>query len=216
MKFIFQLLLRNPERLAAQLRQPKGLYGALVAWLMNKGNRRVNERTYDLLNFQGDDSILEIGFGNGAFFSELVAAVPDGRVAGMDFSTDMVTKAKNLNRSLLRGGRLDIREGSISAMPFEKDSFNKIATINTIYFWPNPVEDLREVHRVLKPGGLLVIGMRDKASMEMIPVTKFGFNLYDEDEVMGMLDMAGFEEIHFVREKEPDSPLSNLFALAQK
>jgi SAM-dependent methyltransferase len=50
-----------------------------------------------------------------------------------------------------------IQHGSVSHLPFPDDSFDLVTAVETHYYWPEPVADMREILRVLKPGGRLVV-----------------------------------------------------------
>ncbi|MEO8924866.1 MAG: methyltransferase domain-containing protein, partial [Caldimonas sp.] len=55
-------------------------------------------------------------------------------------------------------GRAEFREGSVEALPFEAKSFDKVRTVNAVYFWSLLAAGFAEIHRVLSPGGRAVIG----------------------------------------------------------
>jgi ubiquinone/menaquinone biosynthesis C-methylase UbiE len=65
--------------------------------------------------------------------------------------------ARRVNKALVEQGRVELEHGSVSDLPFPDDAFDLATAFETTMFWPNPVEDLREVRRVLKPGGTLLI-----------------------------------------------------------
>jgi len=53
--------------------------------------------------------------------------------------------------------RVEIREGSVSQLPFSEDVFDLVTAVETHFWWPDLPADMREVLRVLKPGGTLII-----------------------------------------------------------
>ena len=77
-------------------------------------------------------------------------------------------------------------------MPFQDASVDGLLSVNTIYFWPDPAAALREIRRVLRPGGRLVLGVRRKAFLLLSPVTWFGFRLYSVRQLEQLLRAAGF------------------------
>jgi SAM-dependent methyltransferase len=83
----------------------------------------------------------------------------------------------------LRHRRLRVQLGDIAALPFASATFDRVFTINTIYFWPNTVQGLGEIRRVLKPGGLAVIALRSRENMERVLFTQPGFRLFSPPEV---------------------------------
>jgi ubiquinone/menaquinone biosynthesis C-methylase UbiE len=84
----------------------------------------------------------------------------EGRVCGLDYSEVCVEKTTRLNRKAVRAGRAEIRLGSVSENPWPDNSFDVVTAFETIYFWPNFAGDLREVRRVLKPGGVFLSATR--------------------------------------------------------
>lgn len=134
--------------------------GRLGALLMARIGGPMHEWAIDLLDPQPGDHVLEIGPAHGALIQRMAARVPEVQLAGVDPSADMVRLATRRNQTLAGEGRLDIRHGSVSAIPFNGGSFHGVVTTNTVYFWPDLDADLDQVVRVLQPGGRLVIGFR--------------------------------------------------------
>jgi len=62
----------------------------------------------------------------------------------------MLRQACKKNRLFIKTGRVKLKNASIDKIPFQDNEFNKVCTANTIYFWPNPHEDIKEIYRVLK------------------------------------------------------------------
>jgi ubiquinone/menaquinone biosynthesis C-methylase UbiE len=184
--------------LAKHLRKPHGLIGKIVALLMNKTNDNMNKFTIEQLDLHPHEYILEIGFGNGKYFTNLIKEVSKGKLFGLDYSETMVNQVKFRHQKLIKQGLLEVTQGSISSMPYEDGKFDKIFTVNTIYFWPDPINDIKEMYRILKDKGRLVITFRAKENMEKLSFTKHGFTLYSTDEVMNILKNAGFKDISLV------------------
>jgi SAM-dependent methyltransferase len=80
-----------------------------------------------------------------------------GRVAGIDISEEMVFGARKRFAEEIATERLTVTQAAVEAIPFEDGSFDRAYTVNTIFFWPDVPAGLSEIHRVLRPGGLLVI-----------------------------------------------------------
>ena len=109
----------------------------------------------DLLAVGPNDSVLEVGFGPGVTISKLAA---EGHVAGVDQSREMVEQARARNTLALRSGHVDLRFGSVESLPFDDSSFDKALAINSMQVWPDAVPGLREIWRVMKPGGKIALG----------------------------------------------------------
>lgn len=140
-----------------QFVHPTGLLGRFIGWIMSIENRQRIEWTIDRLNPQSDDHILEIGFGPGLGIELLVQRISDGLIAGVDHSNVMVEQASNRNRDAVQRGLVDLRQGSAEHIPFEDSQFDTVFAINSYHLWNNQSAGLREVARVLKSGGKLVI-----------------------------------------------------------
>ncbi len=94
--------------LARQLRKPSGLMGRLViSRLLNLGNAPLNKLTLASLELAPDDRVIEVGFGGGDLIERMVPAVARGRIAGVDFSPEMVAVRTKRFASLLRSGRVE-------------------------------------------------------------------------------------------------------------
>ncbi len=194
----------TPKMMAAQLRQPSGMMAKKVGERMNAANRYLYEATWRALQLRDGMSVLEIGFGNGLFFPELAAKAKDLKLTGLDFSLAMMKEAKTRNTELVKHGTLALHFGSSDRMPFADASFDRVYCINVVYFWEDPATHLREVKRVLKPGGQFVAALRTKATMETMAFTRYGFTKYDQAEWEAVLRTNGFNTIHTERLQEPE------------
>ena len=188
-------------------RQPRGLIGCWIGGRMATQHEPENLWTLDLLNAQPTDHILEVGFGPGAAVEMLAPRVPRGRVSGADFSAAMVRAARRRNRAAAAEERVDLREADVASLPFGDAEFDKAYSIHSIYFWPAPAAALRELHRVLKPGGRLVLTlMPEERMLEDFPVSdeeESGFTNYTGARLVAMLRAAGFQETRIEDEDHP-------------
>jgi len=192
----------DPKELAAQLKKPEGEFGIKVAEMLNDTNRHITDFTYSHVPTAAGHHILEIGFGNGRLMPKLLDR-GNTKVSGIDFSADMVAEGKSILGSYIQAGKIELVEASVADIPFGDNSFDAVCTINTLYFWPNPLENAKEVLRVLKPGAPVLIGIRPKAEAEKIPTTKFGFTLYEDEEAIALLREAGFVQVEILKQKDP-------------
>lgn len=182
--------------MASQLREPSGWFGSIVmSRFLNNVNRQIVDATLALMDVKPEHHVLEIGFGGGSALSRLVQSGGSRGVTGIDISPVMVRKAERKFRSEIRSGRLHVQVGDVSKLPFDDSVFDRVFTINTIYFWPNTLAGLSEVYRVLRPEGRAAISIRSKDKMEKHSVTKYGFRLFSGDEIADLMRQAGFREI---------------------
>ncbi len=135
----------------------------LAGRLMERGNARMNELAIEALDVQPGDAVLEIGFGPGAALERIAGLVGDGFVAGIDPSRAMVRQGSRRLKRRIAEGRAELRQGRSSKMPYPDARFDRVLSVNTIYFWEQPRADLSEVRRVTKPGGRFVLVFRATA-----------------------------------------------------
>lgn len=140
--------------------RPSGRIGQAFGWVMLRVNGPMNARAVAALEMQRGETVLEIGCGAGDAISRLVREGQARRIFAIDHAPEMVQAALKLNRPAVRDGLVDIRECPVSKMPFRDGSFDAVLAVNSIQFWPHLRLDLREVLRVLKPGGRLIVAMR--------------------------------------------------------
>ncbi len=126
-------------------------------------NADVNRTVVDLLQLQGGEQVLEIGFGPGVGIARLVARLPSGHVSGIDSSGVMLRQASRRNRRAIQQSRVDLRPGSVSALPWPGAHFDAAISVNNVMLW-NLEPDMLEVRRVLRPDGRLVIGLQEWAA----------------------------------------------------
>jgi ubiquinone/menaquinone biosynthesis C-methylase UbiE len=185
--------------IAGQVRKPSGLFGRhVVSRILNRGNAAMNELTLRLLELVPDDRVLEVGFGGGDLIARMAAVVTRGQIAGVDFSSEMTTFCTKRFRSLVQAGRLELHSTDVGALPFAAGTFTKACTVNTIYFWPNPVGELTSIRRTLRAGGRLVVSFNPPATAGKLPYTKYGFTLYEAEQVRALLQQADFRDVEVV------------------
>jgi ubiquinone/menaquinone biosynthesis C-methylase UbiE len=191
------------EALAAQLCKPEGEGGRAVATMMARGNQRIIEWSIDALQLRDKDRVLEIGMGNAAFVTPILAHSPTITYTGCDHSLLMVEEARQLNAASIAAGRARFDLGEAAFLPYGDAAFSKILTVNTLYFWGDAVAALREVKRVLHRTGLFVIGIRSERAMKQMPFTAFGFRKYSEEALARLVRDNGFHILNSSCREEP-------------
>jgi SAM-dependent methyltransferase len=175
--------------LARQFSRPHGLAGRLLLgpWLDRIG-AAMNRLTLEQLEAGPADDLLEIGFGGGGLLALLLGATR-GRVIGVDVSAAMVNRAR---RRFAREPRLELHLGSVEAIPLPDASVDAACSVNNLYFWPDPGVGMRELARVVRPGGRLAVAFEPADELRKWPGHRFGFRLFEEDEVRALMEEAGF------------------------
>jgi ubiquinone/menaquinone biosynthesis C-methylase UbiE len=87
----------------------------------------------------------------------MAAMAKEGKIFGVDYSAASVAASRRANRERITAGRVEILTASVSHLPFPDQMFDLVTAVETHYYWPHLNADLREVRRVLKPGGTLII-----------------------------------------------------------
>ncbi|QOZ30931.1 SAM-dependent methyltransferase [Bradyrhizobium sp. CCBAU 53421] len=126
--------------------------------IMARTNADCGAWVTELLEIEPGDNVLEVGFGPGVVIQRLVKLVSVGRVAGIDASQEMVEQARTRNRAAIQHGHVELRLGSVERLPFDDASFDKALAINSMQVWPDAAAGLREIRRVIKPGGRIALG----------------------------------------------------------
>lgn len=142
----------------SQSAHPHGRFASAFALVLNFGNGRFNAAAVDALSPRPGDRLLEVGFGGGTGLRRALD-VPASRVAGIDLSEELVARARRVFAKDVGRGRLRLEHGSVEAMPFADQSFDGVFSVNCIYFWPDPARGLHEMCRVLRCGGMVVLGV---------------------------------------------------------
>lgn len=175
--------------LARQFARPHGITGRLLfgPWLDRIG-REMNALALRDLAPQPGETVLEVGFGGGGLIAALLAA--GARPIGVDVSAAMVARARRRF-----GSRASVIEASVEALPFADGAVDKAASVNNIYFWPDPPAAMAELARVVRPGGLLAIAFEPPDELAKWPGHRHGFRLSSEAEVRALMEGAGFDRI---------------------
>ena len=182
--------------LAAQLRRPQGWFGSLVmSRILNRVNGKIVNATLALLDVKPEHDVLEIGFGGGSALRCLAKRASSGVITGVDISPEMVRRAERQFHAEIQSGRLKVQLGDIARLPFGDSAFDRVLTVNTIYFWPDTKQGLAEIYRVLRPNGIAAVSIRSRDKMEKRAVAKHNFRLFSADEVADFMRRAGFRNV---------------------
>lgn len=181
--------------LFAQFARPSGLIGRLAGRIMAKSD--ADDRwIVELLDIRPDDRVLDVGCGPGVTVALIAERATAGLVFGVDPSTEMLRQAARRNEAAVRSGRVELRRGEVSALPFPDGSFTTACTIHSLYFWPSIEGGLRELYRVLGPDGLLVLAVRmRREEAGVFEPSRYGLTDAQIDEVIAALGRVGFRDV---------------------
>jgi ubiquinone/menaquinone biosynthesis C-methylase UbiE len=190
-----------------QCRKPTGRMGRFTLWRMNWSHSRLTDWGLTKITIEPHSTILDVGCGGGRTVSKLAAIATQGKVCGIDYSDESVAVSKKTNARWIDLGRVEIREGSVSRLPFSDDVFDLVTAVETHYFWPDLAADTREVLRVLKPGGALIMiaeaykGAKTaagKLAEKFLPLA--GMALLSVDEHRELFTTAGYGDVQVIEE----------------
>ena len=190
-----------------QCRKPTGRMGRFTLWRMNWSHSRLTDWGLTKITIEPHSTILDVGCGGGRTVSKLAAIATQGKVCGIDYSDESVAVSKKTNARWIDLGRVEIREGSVSRLPFSNDVFDLVTAVETHYFWPDLAADTREVLRVLKPGGALIMiaeaykGAKTaagKLAEKFLPLA--GMALLSVDEHRELFTTAGYGDVQVIEE----------------
>ena len=185
-------------------RKPVGFSGKIMVAMMNLGHSPVARWGLRFLELAPDARVLDCGCGGGANIKRLLKLCPKGKVQGIDYSAVSVEKARKVNAGAIAAGQCTVQQASVAELPFEAEQFDVVTAFETVYFWPELAQNFREVYRVLKPGGTLLICNesngdtdKDKKWTEIIG----GMTIYKDIELKAYLEQAGFHDVQIHKKK---------------
>jgi ubiquinone/menaquinone biosynthesis C-methylase UbiE len=139
-----------------QHRYPTGVIGRVIGERMRRQHTPETEWSIELLQIKPSDRVLEIGFGVGRGLALTLQQAIAGHVTGIDVSATMIQAATQRNRAALAHGQLSLLRGDIAALPFGNQQFDKIFSIHTFYFWPDPRAICQQLINLLAQRGRVV------------------------------------------------------------
>jgi len=140
-----------------QVRKPSGPLGKRVVRAMNLGHSTMTDWALQQLAVPQNATILDVGCGGGRTVQKLATLAPAGKIFGIDYSPASVAVSRDTNADAIRSGRVQIAQGSVSGLPFPDCTFDLVTAVETHYYWPDLPVNVREVFRVLKPGGTFAL-----------------------------------------------------------
>ncbi|MCJ7935440.1 MAG: class I SAM-dependent methyltransferase [Chryseobacterium sp.] len=186
--------------LAQNLANPQGEKGIEIGEMMNATNIGMTLESIKTLLIEDDQHILEIGHGNAGHLKSMLGLAQNIKYTGVDISETMHQEARRLNKEFENQAEFILYEGR--KLPFENQTFDKIFTVNTVYFWEDPVAFLNEIYRILKDDGTFVLTFGQRDFMEKLPFTAYDFTLYNNDEMEQMVSRSHFKRMKISEREE--------------
>lgn len=180
------------QSLASQLKNPSGEKGIEIADMMNETNIGMTKHAISCLNILPGDTILELGHGNCGHLDYLLQQNSGLKYFGLEMSELMKKEAQKINKVFIKEEQALFYLYDGLHIPFPDHFFDKIFTVNTVYFWAEPEKLLKDLYRVSKPGGKICITFAQESFMKLLPFTQFGFELYSIEKIEQLIASTSF------------------------
>ncbi|REH48943.1 methyltransferase family protein [Tenacibaculum gallaicum] len=184
-----QLTQKEIKELEEQLSCPDGKLGVEVGKNMNETNINMTLSTIDSLELKDKNSVLELGHGNCGHLQKLLAEADNIGYFGLEISKTMHEEAKTINTTTQ--AEFLLYDGE--TIPFKNNSFNRVMSVNTIYFWSNPQKLITEIERVLKPNGICILTYANKEFMKNLPFVGDKFQLFGKEEIKTLVSASNLK-----------------------
>ena len=179
---------------------PKGRMGRAMLKFMNLYHAPLTNWGVSLVDIQDGWTMLDIGCGGGKTLQRLLKRSLNAHVYGIDISEESVAKARQINADVL-DKQVFVQQGSAEKLPYEDGKFDLVTAVETVYFWPNLPSCLKEVRRVLKPGGHFAIMVEVVDADSKWTNVVEGMTAYTPKQLKTLLDDAGFTQTEIHRKK---------------
>jgi ubiquinone/menaquinone biosynthesis C-methylase UbiE len=196
------------KKLVTQVRNPRGTFGRIVAKMMNKGHAKLTKWGFSQIKIDPNYTILDIGCGGGGNVRRLAEMIEEGKVYGVDCSETSISISRDVNKDYIDNGTVELYSASVMSLPFDNDVFDIISGVETCYFWPDFSQALKEIYRVLKPNGKLILinegylCENEKKRKQAEKWSKLGnFPLYSPEEYEAFLKKSRFSKIQIYEER---------------
>lgn len=184
------------QAIAAQLKHPTGEKGIEMANMMHETNINMTRHSIQNLNIKAGDSVLELGHGNAGHLEFIFEQTEKLKYYGLEMSELMFQEARRINRNYVSGKDAFFSLYDGNAIPFQDSFFDKIFTVNTIYFWQEPEKFLMEIYRILKADGNFCLTFAEESFMKQLPFTAYEFTLYNTEKVRQLIEKTAFKIVY--------------------
>ncbi|MBL6446359.1 class I SAM-dependent methyltransferase [Fulvivirga sp. 29W222] len=185
-----------------QLGRPSGELGIEIGEIMNETNTGMTRNSIEFLDLQDGNSVLELGHGNCRHLEKLLETANNLCYCGLEISDLMHEEAQRINQEIIANQKADLRLYDGLEIPYSDNYFDRIMTVNTIYFWKEPIKLLHEIGRKLKPNGHLVITFAQKNFMKNLPFVGQHFTLYDKGDIDKLVKKSKLELTEYLDKTE--------------
>lgn len=179
-------------------RKPEGLGGKLMLSMMNVGHRALADWGCNLPRSQRTQASWTAAAAEEQTSGRFSKSAQTARSKASTIRPSASKRRKKVNEDAILNGRCVILQGNVADLIFAANQFDLVTAFETIYFWPDLLQSFREIHRVLKPGGMFLIcnecggdNEKDEKWTEKID----GMTIYKDVQLKNILEQAGFRNI---------------------
>ena len=181
-----------------QTRKPEGKLGEMMIKGMNSGHAKMADWGMAHLLTTAPEKVVDLGCGGGRNIGALLQKYPGAKGTAVDHSDLSVEKAREFNSGSIEKGRLEVKQGDVSALDLPDDTYDIATAFETIYFWPGLEKCFGEVCRILKNGGSFLIvnecDGEDKSGQKYEKIVD-GMKCYTTQQISEALQTAGFTKV---------------------
>jgi ubiquinone/menaquinone biosynthesis C-methylase UbiE len=180
------------QRVVRQFHHPTGAGGHIAGWVMGHRSSNVqrNRWAVELLDVQPTDHVLELGCGPGVAVAALADRATRGLVVGVDHSEVMIRQARRRNAAVSRQGRVRLIHSPVERLHVADGPFDAALAVNNVGMWPEPTAQLRDIGRLLRPGGRIAL-----VSQPRCPGATAATSAEAADRLRALLSQAGFRDL---------------------
>jgi len=186
------------RELEQQLSCPKGENGIEVGEIMNETNINMTLNSIHFLEIKDNNSILELGHGNCKHLDKILEVAKECKYFGLEVSETMYLEAQKNNS--FPNAKFELYDGH--NIPFPDNFFDRVISVNTIYFWSNHKFLINEIRRILKPDGICVLAYVDKELMKKLPFVGNKFTVFDRDDIERLVEVSKLNVLEFKNKTE--------------
>ena len=182
---------------------PRGFIGWIMGWVMPIFHDSIYKLVYPVLDLQPQDNLLEVACGSGHFLKKYASNVK--RIAGLDLSDVMINMAKRKNKDRVAAGTAEFVQGEAMKLPWKDNTFSVVTSIGSFVYFSKPLESIREMYRVLYPGGRTVVSIEWNAEDKVDhskKIKEWGIQIHSEEDIRSIMMQAGFSDISFTYKKD--------------
>ncbi|KAK7128484.1 hypothetical protein R3I94_016907 [Phoxinus phoxinus] len=207
------------NKVGKQLGHPTySLSGWLVTKFLKWHNLILEENAVKLSNIQPNDTVLELGHGPGFGLQEASQLLmgPRGKLLGVDYSQYMHRMASKRMQEQISRGKAVLYYSDLVNMPIEENTVDKAFHCNCYYYWPDLKAGAKAIHRVMKPGGIMVTTLRLVNIAKAASVGVLTGDNWRPEVYMEALESSGFTDVRMENKMENLIKFQAIFATAAK